>query len=176
MIIEQILGNIHEGNNSLEVIPVAFAWFEVQKKRIKKTAMDGKEFGICVSAVLKDGDILARTDTAVYVCDIQAAPLTKIAVSSMQEMGRLCFELGNRHLSLKIEEHAVLVPYDAPTFTYLEKLGFKVSQVHEKLTDFMECKAHGSSDHSTHDSHAHGHSHAHAHTHSHTHTPHHPQG
>ncbi len=165
MIIEKILGNIHTEKRAETVISVPFEWFEVDKKRIKKAAKDGTELGVLVEAVLKDGDILAEKDARIYVCEILPSSLTKISVRSMQEMGRLCFELGNRHLSLKIKEHAVLVPYDKPTFLYLQKMGFDVQEVQEKFTDFTECKAHGSSE----KNHAYDHAHPHAHTHAHSH-------
>ncbi len=163
MIVERILGNIHTEQREETIICVPFAWFEVDKKRIKKMAKNGTELGVMVEAVLKDGDILAIQDGYAYVCEIMPSELTKIQVSTMQEMGRLCFELGNRHLSLKIEEHAVLVPYDKPTFLYLEKLGFQVEHVQEKFSDFTECKAHGSSEKNH--NHAHGHEHMHGHSH-----------
>ena len=88
----------------------------------------------------------------------------------MQEMGRLGFELGNRHLSLKITEQDVYVPYDEPTFSYLAKLGFEVEEVTEAFTDFIQCKAHGHShghEHAASHTHSHGHEHAAAHTHAH---------
>ncbi len=166
MIIEKILGNIHMEKRAETVVSVPFDWFEVDKKRIKKVAKDGTELGVLVEAVLKDGDILAEKDERLYVCEILPSPLTKISVQTMQEMGRLCFELGNRHLSLKIEEHAVLVPYDKPTFLHLQKLGFNVQEVQEKFSGFTECKAHGSSE----KNHSHDHSHDHTHTHGHTHS------
>ncbi len=161
MIIEYILGNIHTEQRQEEIISVPFEWFEVDKKRIKKMASDGTELGVLVEDVLKDGDILAKKDGALYVCEIVPTKLTQIHVHSMQEMGRLCFELGNRHLSLKIEEKSVLIPYDKPTFLYLEKLGFEIQQVQEKFTHFTECKAHGSSE----KNHKHAHEHQPEHSH-----------
>ncbi len=165
MIIEQVLGNIHTEKREETVISVPFAWFEVDKKRIKKVAENGTELGVLVKDILKDGDILAEKDGHLYVCEITPSLLTKVHVHSMQEMGRLCFELGNRHLSLKIEENAVYVPFDKPTFLYLEKLGFQVQQVQEKFSDFTECKAHGSSE----KNHSHDHTHPHNHEHTHNH-------
>ena len=86
----------------------------------------------------------------------------------MQEMGRLCFELGNRHLSLSIGEKEVSVPYDEPTFLYLAKLGFKPEKKKEKFTHFTVCHAHGHSHSHSEDTHSHSHgedtnSHDHAH-------------
>ena len=77
--------------------------------------------------------------------DILPCELAAIDVETMQEMGRLCFELGNRHLSLSIKEHQVLVPFDEPTFLYLEKLGFHPQKRMEKFSDYTICHAHGHS-------------------------------
>lgn len=89
---------------------------------------------------------------------LTSCPLLKIKVHTMQEMGRLCFEIGNRHLSLKISEDNVLIPHDAPTEKHLKNLGFSCESVIGRFDDFIVCKAHG---------HDHGHSHAHSHEHSH---------
>ncbi len=150
MVVERVLGNIEGIRIEKEVIPVFFEWFELEKKRIAKTAKDGTQLGICISELLNNGDILMELED-------------KIEVTSMIEMGRLCFELGNRHLSLKIEETYVAVPYDHPTFEYLCKLGFQATKVVERFTSFTECKAHGSSNHTHAHSHAHGHNHEHTH-------------
>ena len=160
MVAEKILGNIQDKPQKKAIIPVAFEWFELEKKRIKKTAEDGTEFGISIPEVLKEGDILGETESALYVVQIIKTRLIHIHVHKMQEMGRLGFELGNRHLALKITEQDVYVPYDEPTFSYLAKLGFEVEEVTEAFTDFIQCKAHG---------HSHGHEHAASHTHSHGH-------
>ena len=90
--------------------------------------------------------------------DVLPAELTVVPVATMQEMGRLCFELGNRHLSLSIGEKEVSVPYDEPTFLYLAKLGFKPEKKKEKFTHFTVCHAHGHS----HGEDTHSHDHAHA--------------
>ena len=102
MVAEKILGNIQDKPQKKAIIPVAFEWFELEKKRIKKTAEDGTEFGISIPEVLKEGDILGETESALYVVQIIKTRLIHIHVHKMQEMGRLGFELGNRHLSLKI--------------------------------------------------------------------------
>ncbi len=136
------------------VVRVPMEWFETEKKRLKKIAEDGTEIGICIEENLHDGDVIAQRGEKFYVVDIIPSKVVKITVSDMEEMGRLGFELGNRHLSLKITENTVLVPYDEPTFHYLIKLGFHVEETMEKLSDFIVCKAHGHND-----GHEHGHLH-----------------
>lgn len=142
------------------VVHVPMEWFETEKKRIKKIAEDGTEMGICIEENLHDGDVIANVDGKLYVIDIVPSKVVKITVSTMEEMGRLGFELGNRHLSLKITENQVLVPYDEPTFLYLKKLGFHAEETMDKLSDFIVCKAHGQSE-----SHSHAHTHGEPHTH-----------
>ncbi|MFI3226966.1 MAG: urease accessory protein UreE [Clostridia bacterium] len=160
MVVDKILGNINEITTEKSVININFEWFELEKKRISKVAEDGTTFGVCIEKMLADGDILAETVDTIYTCNITPRELIKIYVETMEEMGRLCFELGNRHLSLKISSDNVCVPFDEPTFEYLKKLGFHAHKVVEKFTSFTECKAHGASNH------VHTHSHGeHSHTH-----------
>ena len=147
MIVTSILGNEKDYKGSKKVIATDFEWFELGKKRIRKTAEDGTELGITVKDKLHQGDILAQTQKFIYVVKALPAHLIKISVQSMEEMGRLGFELGNRHLSLQIHENEVKVPFDEPTFEYLKKLGFCVEEVTESFHDYIECKAHGHTQH-----------------------------
>lgn len=145
MIVEKVLGNIGAFETDKKQVKVFFEWFELEKKRLSKTAEDGTKLGICISNLIKEGDILAQTQDSIYIASVMPSHLIKIKVSTMKEMGRLGFELGNRHLSLQISEGEVKVPYDEPTFLYLRKLGFQPEEVTESFTDFIECKAHGHS-------------------------------
>ena len=157
MIIEKILGNIRDYPVGTRTIDHVFIeWYELDKKLLRTTTEAGEEVGIRVETHLHEGDILYADDTRVLVLDLLPTELTVIPVHTMLEMGRLCFELGNRHLSLAIEEDHVSVPYDEPTFLYLEKLGYEPEKKQEKFSHFTVCKAHGG---------AHGHAHTHEHTH-----------
>lgn len=160
MICDRVL-EIDMSKENGAVVRVPMEWFETEKKRIRKVAEDGTEIGICIEENLHDGDVIAKENGTLYVIDIIPSKVVKITVSTMEEMGRLGFELGNRHLSLKITENQVLVPYDEPTFLYLKKLGFQAEETMEKLSDFIVCKAHGQS---------HSHSHAHDGKHHHSHS------
>lgn len=152
MIIEKTLGRL--GETTKHVDTVTIEWFEREKKLMKKISKSGIEIGLKISEPLNDGDILYEDDEKVIAVEIAPCELVKISVSSMREMGRLCFEIGNRHLSLAISDDNVKIPYDEPTFVYLKKLGFNAQKVTEKFIDFTECKAHAHS-------HYRGHGHEH---------------
>lgn len=150
MIAEKIIGKLHETSKQVETVTID--WFERDKKLLRKTTSSGEDIGIRVDSPLNEGDILYEDDRKIIAVEIAPCDLVSVNVGSMQEMGRLCFELGNRHLSLSISENNVKCPYDEPTFEYLKRLGFKAVKTHEKFAGYIECKAH-----------AHTHSHEHHH-------------
>ena len=125
-------------------------WFEKDKKLLRKIASDGTEVGLRLQTSMADGDILYEDAERIIAVRILPSELIHIDVFSMQEMGRLCFEIGNRHLSLSIRDSYVEIPYDAPTFEYLLKLGFKAEKVQGIFDHFTVCHAHGDHGHHHH--------------------------
>lgn len=155
MIAEKILGKLTETAKHIDLVEID--WFERDKRILRKTTADGEEIGITTDTPLNENDILFEDDRRVIAVTIAPCDLISVPVFSMREMGRLCFELGNRHLSIAIGDSKVKCPFDPPTFEYLIKLGFKAEKTHEKFTGYSECRGH-----------AHSHSHEnHGHTHDH---------
>ena len=159
MIAEKILGNMSDSYpvNGRRLDTVPLEWYELDKKLLRKETSEGETIGIRISGHMHEGDVIWEDDSHLIVIDVVPTDLTVVAV-----------ELGNRHLSLSIGEHEVSVPYDTPTFEYLEKLGFAPVREKAKFTHFTVCHAHGHSH--THESdHNHVHSHPHEADHSHGH-------
>lgn len=150
MITERIYGKL--GNTDKRIDTVIIEWFERDKKILRKMTSAGEEIGIKIEKSLNDGDVIYEDEVKVVVVEIAPCNLIFTEISNMQEMGRLCFEIGNRHLSVAIGQNTVKCPFDEPTFEYLKHLGFRVTKVHEKFEGYIECKAH-----------AHTHSHEHSH-------------
>lgn len=146
MIINDIKGNTKSISiENRELDKVELEWFEREKRLLKKTSTKGIEIGINVCAPLNDGDILYIDNEKVIVVDILPTDLIYTTVDSKKEMGRLCFELGNRHLPLIINEDSVVVPYDEPTYLHLCKIGFNSKKTKDKFTNYSVCHAHGHS-------------------------------
>ncbi|MGN0164150.1 MAG: urease accessory protein UreE [Candidatus Ornithomonoglobus sp.] len=150
MIVEKVLGQF-EGKTSKYVDRVYVDWFEHNKHILKKISAGGVEIGMRLKEPLRDGDILYEDKNRVIIVEMNKTELIKISVSDIMEMGRLCFEIGNRHISLAIQPEHVKIPYDEPTYNYLKKLGFRVELVKEKFIGYKECRGH---DH-THERHHH---------------------
>lgn len=140
MIIEKIYGKLGETEKNVDYVTID--WFERDKKILRKMTASGEEIGIRIESTLNEGDILYEDENKIIAVEIAPCSLISVPVNSMQEMGRLCFELGNRHLSLSIGENIVKCPFDEPTFSYLRKLGFTAEKVYEKFDGYIECKAH----------------------------------
>ncbi|MGN1415269.1 MAG: urease accessory protein UreE [Oscillospiraceae bacterium] len=147
MIAEKILGNIHSEAVAVSVDMVELEWFEADGKRLRKTTKGGRDIGIAVGKKLRDGDILCLDNEVCIAVEVTKCELTKIRVSSMEEMGRACFEIGNRHLPLKISADSVLIPYDEPTEQHLKNLGFSCERIVGSFDDHIVCKAHGHEHH-----------------------------
>lgn len=140
MVTQKIYGKIGKPDKRIDTVLVE--WFERDKKLLRKTTSFGEEIGIKIADTLNEGDIIFEDDEKVIVIEIAPSDLISVEISDIKEMGRLCFELGNRHLSLAIYDNCVKCPFDEPTFEYLKKLGFKAEKVHEKFEDYTECKGH----------------------------------
>jgi urease accessory protein len=52
-------------------------------------------------------------------------------------MGTVCYEIGNKHLPLFIQDDLVLMPYEDPTFKWLNAKGFDAQKVHTKLLNLL---------------------------------------
>lgn len=143
MIVEKVIRNLKNSSGEEKKLDrVYLEWYELGKHTFRKTTESGKEIGIRISEHLTDGDVLYEDAQELICVALKPTKLTRVAVTTMKEMGRLCFELGNRHLSLAIEDHSVSVIYDEPTFEYLQKLGFKPQICEGKFEHVTVCHGH----------------------------------
>ncbi|MDF9763404.1 MULTISPECIES: urease accessory protein UreE [Peribacillus] len=84
-------------------------------KRIQRVTTDhGHEIGIRLKELrdLKAGDVLYMDDKNMIVVDVLTDDLLVISPRSLNEMGTIAHQLGNRHLPAQFEENNMLVQYD----------------------------------------------------------------
>ncbi|MDR0330263.1 MAG: urease accessory protein UreE [Chitinispirillales bacterium] len=142
MIIEKIIGPLPDRDSDKPIETVPFEWFEQNNKILKKVSSSGADIGLRLSEPLYDGAILFEDNDKIIALSLKPCELTKVNASSMREMGRVCFELGNRHLPLSIGDAWVCTPYDSPTFEHLRKLGFSCERITEKFTPEAAARGH----------------------------------
>ena len=141
MIFEKIIGSL-SGNTSKQVITLPYEWYEASNKILRRTASSGEDIGLRLSEPLHDGAILFEDNKRVIALSLVPCEVTRLYATTIREMGKACFELGNRHLPLAFGDGWVDVPYDRPTFEYLQKKGFNCEIVVEKFVPEVTVRGH----------------------------------
>lgn len=179
MICTEILGNSFElelaqDNEELYGFEiVALTWDECAKRILRKKTDLGKEVGVSLPlhTTLRHGDILFRDEEHTVLVFVQPCEVLVIFAESVQELGTLAYELGNRHLPLQVTEKGeIIVLPDDPTEALLTKLGARYERQSQRFQPIP--KGGGHHHHDDHTGHDHGGSHASSHGHSHGHDDH----
>jgi urease accessory protein len=142
MVFDKIIGSLSGNTSPKKVVTLPFEWDEADKKIHKKTASSGEEIGLRMSEPLYDGGIVFEDDERIIALSLVPCEVTRIYADTTHEMCRACFELGNRHQPLSFGNGWVDVPYERPTFEYLQKKGFKCEMVVEKFVPEVTVKGH----------------------------------
>lgn len=118
MIVEEIVTNLKELNaDELEKRHLEKVYMESSHlmKRIQRVETDhGRDIGIRLKNPrdLEAGDVLYMDDDNIIVVDVLSDDLIIISPRSMNEMGTIAHQLGNRHLPAQFEGDDMLVQYD----------------------------------------------------------------
>jgi urease accessory protein len=128
LIVEQIITNIEEMEKE-EIIKrhIEKVYLESAHlvKRIQRVTTDhGREVGIRLKDPrdLVAGDVLHMDDKNLIVVDVLSDDLLVIQPRSLNEMGTIAHQLGNRHLPAQFEENDMLVQYDYLVEELLQEL------------------------------------------------------
>lgn len=151
MIIKEILGNrqnIPLHHRQTEILYLE--WFETTKRILRKETAAGRDIAIKLTQEgqrLQDGDILWQDDQIEIVVEIIPTEAIVVTPATLLQMGTICYEIGNKHLPLFIQDDEVLVPYEAPLFRLLEAGGYQprreIRQLKNLLKATIEPHAHG---------------------------------
>ncbi len=145
MLIDKIVSNIKDMDiGSAAKDYVYIEWYEAEKKVLHKTSSAGIGIGIRNAGnPLRDGDILWYDSISALIIKICECECLALEPVTMVEMGKACYEMGNRHAPLFIEDGELLTPYDEPLFTALLKCGFKVYKKTARLINPLGGRAGG---------------------------------
>ncbi len=154
MVIEQIIGNLKDieiTNRKVELVQIE--WFEANKRIQRRKTKEGTEVAI---RFIKEGqrlhqdDVIYMDENKIIAIDILPCDAIEVTPHTMQEMGSVCYEIGNKHLPVFIQNDAVLIPYEEPIFKWLVATGYHTHKVHTKLQNIVNASV---------QPHSHGHSH-----------------
>ncbi|MCG3402325.1 urease accessory protein UreE [Staphylococcus massiliensis] len=138
MIITEIKGNIKNRSMDDNDKHIEKVYLENSDlvKRIQRVKTDhDNELGIRLSQPidLQYGDILFEDETNMIVVDVNSEDVLVIQPRSLNEMGNIAHQLGNRHLPAQFIEDDMLVQYDHLVEALLEELEIPYVRQDRKL-------------------------------------------
>lgn len=138
MIIEKIVGNINELTTMPHHIERVYLHSDDLLKKIQRVKTDhGKELGIRLKEgkELKDGDILYQDDKNSIVISVIEDDVIVIKPTSIQQMGEIAHQLGNRHLPAQFENDEMIVQYDYLVERLLKELDIPFVREKRKMKE-----------------------------------------
>lgn len=132
MILNKILGNIHDDIDTqrLHVEKIQLRSDELLKRINRVTSDHGHEYGISIdkSEVLKDGDVLFKDEKNIVVVSVKSDNVLVIKPETINEMGRIAHNLGNRHLPAQFRDGMMILEYDKLVEDLLKEEGIRYSR------------------------------------------------
>jgi urease accessory protein len=136
MIIEKVVGNTATAAEHAPHVERVYMESDELVKRIQRVTTDhGKEIGIRLqeNKELADGDILFQDEKNMIVVAVKKDDLLTIQPVSIQQMGDIAHQLGNRHLPAQFEGEEMLVQYDYLVEKLLKELGIPYKREKRKV-------------------------------------------
>jgi len=142
MIVEEVLGTRAAlSAPGIETDLLELEWYETTRRIQRKKTSGGMDIAI---RLLREGQRL-RQDDVVYsdgrkivVVHVKPCEAIVLRTLSMTEMGTVCYEIGNKHLPLFIQDNEVLMPFEAPMFRWLEAAGYRPEKGERQLLELLK--------------------------------------
>lgn len=141
MIINQTIGNLSENSSAKNIDYLDLEWFETTKRIQRKKTRLGMDIAIKFlreGQRLREGDILFEDEENIIAVNVLETEAIVMSPDSLLEMGTVCYEIGNKHIPLFIQEDKVLLPFEMPMFRWLEASGFKPEKQTVKLLNLLK--------------------------------------
>lgn len=130
-VLKDFVPNPHQKEDVLEI-----EWYETSKSVLRRKTLGNREIGLKKNnrIPLQDGDVLYADDEVFVTIAIKPCDCIVIQPRTITEMGIVCFEIGNMHLPIFIDEaEQVNVAYEAPLYNFLQRKNYPCFIEHKKL-------------------------------------------
>jgi len=137
MLIQEKIGRVGSfAIEGREIDPLQLEWYETGKRVMRKQTFGRRDVALRFlneSPALTEGDVLYADERVIIVVEIVPCDVMVIRMGSLAAVAAVCYEIGNRHLPLFIEEGVLLAPFEEPLYRWLGASGFDVSREERKL-------------------------------------------
>ncbi|MHC5226569.1 urease accessory protein UreE [Ignatzschineria sp. LJL83] len=145
MIFTKTIGNI----SNLKTLNKNVDWLEIDwedlnKKILRKQTLGGMDVSISLQegGHLHYGDILYEDDNTLIAIRTKLEKVYVITPKSMQEMGKMAFELGNRHTQCIIDDSEILVRYDHTLEKLMDEVGVSYEESERRFKEPFKYRGH----------------------------------
>ncbi|NKI26944.1 urease accessory protein UreE [Arenibacter sp. 6A1] len=142
MVCKEVIGNLETYNIGTKTVDTLYLeWYEMTKRIMRKKTENGREVAIkflMEGQRLHQGDIVMEDENSVVVVSVLPCDSLEVTPRNLLEMGTVCYEIGNKHLPLFIQEDKVLVAYEKPLERLLVATGYIVEKKHCKLLNMLK--------------------------------------
>ncbi|MBM7570478.1 urease accessory protein UreE [Aquibacillus albus] len=145
MLTKAVVGNIDiEGFNHRKREWVELDWEELNKRILRKKTDKGTDVAIALEdkQPLKVGDIVYQDDHVQVVIRTKKEKVYVIYPDSIVQMGKMAFELGNRHTPCLISDDEIVVRYDETLERLFEEVGVKYEQTERRFKQPFKYRGH----------------------------------
>lgn len=139
MIVTKVITSLQKlelGNRGVDYIDIR--WYEMTKKIQLKATRSGESVGIRFlqkGQTLHDGDVLFKDEKRIVAVNVLPADALVVQPKSICEISVVCYEIGNKHLPLFIDDNKVLMPYSHAMEKWLAKHNYTVKRRQSKLLE-----------------------------------------
>lgn len=122
MLVLQALRNCKVEEVDKEIDFLYIEWYQASKRIQRLQTAGGMDIAIRFLGKgqdLLDGDILYEDQQSVVMVSVLPCEAIVLTLADPVTLGLVCFEIGNKHLSLFVEGDSILMPYERPMFQWL---------------------------------------------------------
>lgn len=145
MKITKPIGRLDDSSEETKHIDyVELEWEELGKRILRKKSNSGDDVAIALDEeiYLHPGDILFENENKIIVINTVLEDAIIIYPTSMEEMGRAAFELGNRHTPCLINDQEITVRYDSTIPSLLKDINVKFANEKRRFNQPFKYKGH----------------------------------
>lgn len=145
LVITKIIGHLDDFQTTKKNIDwLELEWEELNKRILRKQTVKGKDIALSLesSGTLKYGDVLYEDEDTLIVIRTEREKAYVIKPKTMKEMGRMAFEIGNRHTPCIIEDNEILVRYDHTLEKLMDEVGVSYEQSERRFKESFKYKGH----------------------------------
>lgn len=111
-------------------------WYETEKSILRRRTDLGLDIALRKEGrrCLQDGMILYADDEKCIQVEILPCDCIVVSPRNIKEMGIICFEIGNMHLPIYIDEqNCINIAYEGPLYEFLQRSGYVLEIENKKL-------------------------------------------